>query len=453
MFIDEVKIKVISGKWWDWLVSWRREKYIPKGWPWGGDWGDGGSVYLETTNNLNTLSDYRHKKVLAAEKWERGGTNTCHGANAPDLILQIPVGTIVTDSNTKEKIADLDENHTRFLLVKWWKGGFWNAHFCSSTRQAPAFAELGDISQEMDLILELKLVADIGIIGIPSAWKSTLIGKITNVSPKIWDYPFTTLTPNLWVLDHKWKSLVLEDVPWLIPWASEWKWLWIEFLKHIERTGVLLHLLDSYRLDNVFTDYTDIRKELELFSDMLADKEEIIAFTKADLLDKEMKDFLIEEFTKKYPKIKIFMISAATGEWIDDLKDYLIDTYAAKADWAIPLEVKENTVKFYDLKNKKDPRKVEVSYEGDLLFKASWERLEQIVRMTDFDNMEAVMRVYNVLDKMRVITDIEEQLEKILKKENIDNSFFFEGSNEQNITPRVEVAGRVIDLNKLKYNL
>ncbi len=469
MFIDEVEITVISWKWGDGLVSWRREKYIPKGGPWGWDGWKWGDVYLQTTANVNTLSEYRHKKLLQAEKWERGGTNTCHGANAPDLILQVPVGTIVTNTETDEIIADLDTKDTRFLVVKWWRGGFWNAHFCSSTRQAPAFAELWDVSQEIKMRLELKLVADIGIIWIPSSGKSTLIGNITNVKPKIGDYPFTTLTPNLWVLDHKGKSLVLEDVPGLIPGASEGKGLWIEFLKHIERTGVLLHLLDCQRLDTIFTDYTDIRKELELFShpqplpskeggslveNPLAWKEEIIGLSKADLLDDEMKAFLLEEFTRKYPNKKVFMISSATEEGISELKDFLIDEFASTPPPSpLPEKEGEQTVKMYDLKNKVDPKKVTISYEGDLLFKASGERLEQIVRMTDFDNMEAVMRVYNVLDKMMVIRDIEKKLIEVMEEEKMDNSFFFEWSEENNITPRVEVAWRVINLNKLKYNL
>jgi GTP-binding protein len=451
MFIDEVEIKVISGKWWDGLVSWRREKYIPKWGPWGGDWWDWASVYLETTTNLNTLSEYRHRKLLAAEKGERWWTNTCHWANAEDLILKIPVWTIVTDINTGARIADLDEDKTRFLLVKWWKWGFWNAHFCSSTRQAPAFAELWDVVQEKDLRLELKLVADIWIIGIPSAGKSTLITKITNVEAKIGDYPFTTLVPNLWVLDHKGKSLVLEDVPWLIPWASEWKGLWVEFLKHIERTGVLVHLLDSYRLDKVFSDYVDIRKELELFSDKLKNKEEIVVFSKSDLLDDEIKEFILSEFKSKYKDVKVFMISSATWYWIEELKDFLIDNYSKEE--VVPSDDDEEKVKMYNLKDVVDPRKVTVSYEWDLLFKASWERLEQIVRMTDFDNIEAVMRVYNVLDKMMVIRDIEVKLEKIMKEEEIDNSFFFEWSVEKAINPRVIIAGKTIDLNKLKYNL
>jgi len=361
MFIDEVKIKVISGKGWDWLISWRREKYIPKGWPWGGDGWEWWNVYLLTDINLNTLSEYRHKKVLKAEKGEWGWTNTCHWANAPDLILKVPVWTIVKDANTWNLIADLNENNLKLLVAKWGRWGFWNAHFCSSVRQAPAFAEFGDVNEEIDLHLELKLVADIWIIWVPSAWKSTLISNITNVEAKIGDYPFTTLTPNLWVLDHKGKSLVLEDVPGLIPWASEWKGLWIEFLKHIERTWVILHLLDMYRMDQVFADYDDIRKELEYFSPLLKDKEEIIVFSKADLLDAEMKEFIVWEFKKKHKK-EVFVISAATWEGVPELIDYLIDNYSREqiVENEGLNEVKE--VKLYDLKNNSDPKRVDVKY-------------------------------------------------------------------------------------------
>ena len=451
MFIDEVKIKVISWKWWDWLVSWRREKYIPKWGPWGWDWGKWWDVYLETNSNLNTLSEYRHKKVLKAESWENWWTNCKHWANAPDLILQVPVWTIVTDLDTQEKIADLSEDNVRLLVAKWWRWGYWNAHFCSSTRQAPAFAELWDISQERNLKLELKLVADIGIIWIPSAGKSSLINTITNVEAKIWDYPFTTITPNLWVLEYKGKSLVLEDVPGLIPWAHKWKGLWIEFLKHIERTWVLVHLLDSYRLDNIFEDYKDIRKELEFFSENLKNKEEIIVFSKADLLDKEMREFLVSEFKKAYPNKKVFVISSATWENIEELKDFLIDNYANKKEKI--KEADSSNIKFYDLKEVSNPKKFEVFYKWDLLFEVKWERIEQIVRMTNFDNLEALMRVYDVLDKMMIIKEIETKLKKVLEKEDIDNSFFFEWSEDKTINPRVEIAGKIIDLNKLKYNL
>lgn len=454
MFIDEVKIKVISGRGWDGLISWRREKYIPKWGPRWGDAGDGWSVYLQTDENLNTLSEYRHKKVLSAEKWEGWGTQLKHGANAPDLILKVPVGTIVKDNDTDELIADLSENNVKLLVAKGWKWGFWNAHFCSSTRQAPSFAELWDVAEEKNLHLELKLVADIGIIGVPSAGKSTLIWNVTNVKPKIGDYPFTTLTPNLWVLDHKGKSLVLEDVPGLIPGAHEGKGLWIEFLKHIERTWVLLHLLDMYRMDQVFDDYTNIRKELELFSKDLAKKEEIVVFSKADLLDDEMKDYIVNEFKKKF-NTKIFVISAATGEWVDELKDFLIDTYAK--DIEVEETDDEESVKeitLYDLKSNRDPKAVDVEYVGDLTFSASWERIEQIVRMTDFTNVEAVARVYDVLDKLWVMKKVEPELKSILEETGKDNSFFFEGSeDDEQVSPKIIIAGREIPLDKLKYNL
>lgn len=453
MFIDEVKIKVISWKGWDWIVSWRREKYIPKWGPWGWDGWKWWDVYLITDVNLNTLSEYRHKKVLKAEYWEAWWTNTMHWANAEDLYLKVPVWTIVKDANTDEIIADLSEENTKLLIARWGRGWFGNAHFCSSTRQAPAFAEMWDVFEEKDLHLELKLVADIWIVGIPSAWKSTLISKITNVKAKIWDYPFTTLTPNLWVLDHKGKSLVIEDVPWLIPWASEWKWLWIEFLKHIERTWVVLHLLDMYRMDKVFTDYSDIRKELEYFSEVLTTKEEIIVFSKADLLDSEMKDFIVDEFKKKFNK-KVFVISAATGEGIEALKDFLIDNYSKeKLNKENEWEVKE--IKIFNLKEETEdePKRFNLEYMDWYIFKATWARLEQIVRMTDFSNLEAIARVYDVMDKIGLIKTLEKELDAIIKEKWIDNSSFFEWNDGEQIAPKIIIAGREIPLDKLKYNL
>lgn len=450
MFIDEVKIKVVSWKWWDWLVSWRREKYIPKGWPW---WWDGwkwGDVYLLTDSNLNTLSDFRHKKVLKADNWWKGWTNTMSWADAADLVIKVPVWTIVKDANTWELIADLNENNLKLLIARWWRGWYGNAHFTSSTRQTPSFAELWDVAEERDLHLELKLVADIWIIWIPSAWKSSLISAITNVKAKIWDYPFTTLTPNLGVLEHKWKTLVLEDVPWLIPWASEWKGLWIEFLKHIERTWVILHLLDIYRLDKVFDDYEDIRKELEYFSKDLAKKEELIVFSKADLLDEEMKKHIIEEFKKKHKK-EVFVISSATWEGIENLKDYLIKNYAK--DTIEEENNVEKEIKIYDLKEDNDPKKYTLEYLEWYTFMVYWERIEQIVRMTNFSNLEAVDRVYDVLDKMWIIKNIEKELESITRENKIDNSAFFEWNDWELISPKVIIAWREIPLDKLRYNL
>ena len=453
MFIDEVKLKLISWKWWDGIVSWRREKYIPKWWPWWWDWGKWWDVYIETDSNLNTLSDYRHKKVIKADSWESWWTNQMHWSDAQDLILRVPVWTIVKDADTWEVIADLDEENLRLLILKWWKWGFWNSHFCSSTRQAPAFAELWDEAQERNISLELKLVADVWIIWVPSAWKSSLISVITNVKPKIWDYPFTTLVPNLWVLEHKWKNLVLEDVPWLIPWAHEWKWLWINFLKHIERTWVLLHLLDLYKMDQIFQDYEDIRKELEYFSPELAKKEEIIWLSKADLLDSEMKKFILWEFKKRYPNKKVFIISSATWEWVEELKDYFIDNFAKQSE---ETDLKEKNIKIislFDDDSDKDARNTVLKYLWNYEFEATWNRIEQIVRMTDFSNPEAVSRVIDVLEKIWIMKKIESKLNKISEEEKLDNSSFFEWNNFELISPKLFIAWREISLDKLRYNL
>ena len=453
MFIDEVKLKLISGKWWDGIVSWRREKYIPKWWPWWWDWGKWWDVYIETDSNLNTLSDYRHKKVIKADSWESWWTNQMHWSDAQDLILRVPVWTIVKDADTWEVIADLDEENLRLLILKWWKWGFWNSHFCSSTRQAPAFAELWDEAQERNISLELKLVADIWIIWVPSAWKSSLISVITNVKPKIWDYPFTTLVPNLWVLEHKWKNLVLEDVPWLIPWAHEWKWLWINFLKHIERTWVLLHLLDLYKMDQIFQDYEDIRKELEYFSPELAKKEEIIWLSKADLLDSEMKKFILWEFKKRYPNKKVFIISSATWEWVKELKDYFIDNFAKQSE---ETDLKEKNIKIislFDDDSDKNARNTVLKYLWNYEFEATWNRIEQIVRMTDFSNPEAVSRVIDILEKIWIMKKIESKLNKISEEEKLDNSSFFEWNDSELISPKLFIAWREISLDKLRYNL
>ncbi len=454
MFIDEVKIKVVSGKWWDWLVSWRREKYIPKWWPRGWDGWKWADVYLQTDINLNTLSEYRHKKVLKAQKWEWWWTNTMHWANASDLILKVPVGTIVKDADTWDLIADLDQDNLKLLVARWGRWGYWNAHFCSSIRQAPAFAELWDVNEEKNLLLELKLVADIWIIWVPSAGKSTLISNITNVKAKVWDYPFTTLTPNLWVLDYKWKSLVLEDVPGLIPWASEWKWLGIEFLKHIERTGVLLHMLDMYRMDQVFDDYKNIRKELEYFSSELAQKEEILVFSKADLLDDEMKQFILDEFKNKFDNKNIFVISAATWEGVDELVDFLIDNYSRENIVSVQEKDSEpKEVKLYDLKQDIDPKRYSVEYVEWYTFKARGERIEQIVRMTDFSNLEAVARVYDVIEKLGILKTVQSELEGIMKDTWKDNSFFFEWNDDETFSPKIIIAWKEIPLDKLKYDL
>lgn len=451
MFVDEVKIKVVAWKWWDGLVSWRREKCIPNGGPRGWDGGNGGTVILRTNPNINTLSEYRHKKVLRAEEWEKGGLKLMHGANAKDLYLDVPVWTLVKDAETGELIVDLSEKWKNYPIVYGGRGWFGNAHFTSSTRQAPWFAEVWDIGEENEIILELKLVADIWIIGIPSSWKSSLISVITSVKPKIGDYPFTTLVPNLGVMEHKGKSLVIEDVPGLIKGASEGKGLWIQFLKHIERTRVLVHLLDLSRLDKIFEDYEDIRNELGLFSEDLVKKEEIILFSKADLLDEEMRQYITSEFVKKYKPKKFFVISSATSYGIEAIKDFFVDNVVIEK---IEVNEEEQKVeKVYDLREYEDPKNYFVEYEWDYIFRVRGKRIEQIVRMTNFANKESVMRVIDVLDKIGAMKKIQSQLDKVLKENEVNTDYYFEGNEDKEVEPKVIIWERVISLAKLMYNL
>ena len=221
MFIDEVSIQCRAGNGGKGVVAWRREKYIPKGGPYGGDGGQGGDIILRATTNENTLSEFRYRKVITAPDGEKGAVKEMHGANAENVTLLLPVGTIVWDQITGERIVDLDHDGASCILCRGGRGGYGNAHFASSTRQAPAFAELGDVGEERAIRLELQLVADVGIIGLPNVGKSTLIRAITHVEPKIADYPFTTIIPNLGVMEYKDNTLVIEDVPGLIPGASE----------------------------------------------------------------------------------------------------------------------------------------------------------------------------------------------------------------------------------------
>ncbi len=414
MFIDEVNVKFIAWKWWDWLVSWRREKYIPKWWPFWWNWWNWWDVILLASTNLNTLSDFRHKKVIKAEDWEKGKTQNMTWFNWENLIIFVPVWTLVKDFKTWEIICDLSEVWQKFVLCKWWRWGYGNSHFVSSIRQAPSFAELWDIWEEKYVKLELKLVADIWIIGFPNAWKSTLIKSITNVKPKIDDYPFTTIIPNLWVMEYKWKNLVIEDTPWLIKWASSGKWLGINFLKHIERAKVLLHLLSMEEPDNISKNYFEIRKEIELFSKNVAKKKEIIVLSKADLFDSEMIDFIKNNVQKELKVKKIFVISTLSNLNIENLKNYLIEKIDTKVIQKIQ---KDKTIKIYDLKNIDDPNFYKITEINDFEFEVKWSRIEQIVRMTNLKNKEAVLRIHDILDKIWVIKKISTLIKK---NHNID---------------------------------
>lgn len=452
MFIDEVKVRFVAWKWGDWCVAWRREKCIPNGWPYWWTWWKWWDVVLRANPNENTLWDFRHRKLIRASNGINWDIKDLTWANWEDLIVDVPVWTLILAEDW-ELIYDLDSPWSSYVLCRWWRGWIWNAHFASSTRQAPWFAELWDIWEDKTVRLELKLVADIAIVWLPNAWKSTLIKSLTSVKPKIADYPFTTIIPNLWILEHKWKNIVIEDVPWLIKWASEWKWLWHNFLRHIERAEAILHLLDLSELDSISDNYNTIRNELSEYSEKLSLKEEVIVLSKADLFDDEMIKFIVSDVSKKIKwKKKIFVISSASQKWIDELKDFLASSFwwEKKKKESAPL-IKES-VKIYDLKDMKDASSYKIKDLWDMHFEVTWDRIEQIVRMTNMNNYEAIMRVYDVMKKVWILKKVSHTLNTKYKADL--DSWFFEWENETAavIEPKIYISWRCFPLDKFLFD-
>ncbi|MFH0838302.1 MAG: GTPase ObgE, partial [Patescibacteria group bacterium] len=308
-FADEAEIKVKAGNGGNGSSSFRREKFIPRGGPDGGNGGDGGSVILQADENLNTLVNFVSKKHFKARHGQMGLGNNKYGAAGEDLVLKVPVGTIVFDAETGSQLADLIDIGEQVIVARGGLGGKGNANFKSSTRQAPDFAELGEPGEEKTLKLELKLIADVAIIGYPSVGKSTLISRISNARPKIADYPFTTLVPNLGVVKVDQTDFVVADIPGLIEGAHEGKGLGIAFLKHIERAEILVHLLDMTR-ENLTDDFKKLNLELASYSKVLAKKKQIVVFNKTDATISEIVGQVAVDF-KKYDPL---FISCVTGE-------------------------------------------------------------------------------------------------------------------------------------------
>ncbi len=325
-FVDEIILKVKAGDGGRGCVSFRREKFVPKGGPDGGNGGDGGDVIFVATTSYNTLSHLRGKKFIRARRGEHGRGKDQYGKKGEDAIIYVPVGTIVKDLNTGEIIADLTKENMRVVVAKGGKGGRGNKCFVTPTNQAPYYAEDGKPGEEKELLLELKLLADIGIIGYPNAGKSTLISVISNAKPKIADYPFTTLNPNLGVVDYDEKiSFVVADIPGLIEGAAEGKGLGLQFLKHVERTKIFLHLLDSteLKLENLIKKYYSIRNELKKYNEKLLEKKEIVALTKIDAVNEKDLERLKKGLEKKLGK-KIIPISSVTRQGLNVLLDEIV---------------------------------------------------------------------------------------------------------------------------------
>ena len=329
MFADRAKIIIKSGKGGNGHVSFRREKYVPNGGPDGGDGGNGGDIIFLVDDGVNTLSDYRYKRKFAAQSGEEGGKRNCHGKNGEDLILKVPEGTVIKDAESGKVIADMSGENKRQVILKGGRGGLGNQHFATSTMQAPKYAQPGQEAIEIEVLLELKVIADVGLVGFPNVGKSTLLSRVTNAQPKIANYHFTTLSPNLGVVDlDGGKGFVIADIPGLIEGASEGIGLGHEFLRHIERTKVMIHMVDAASTEgrDPIADIYAINKELENYNPELLKKPQVIAANKIDAIYGDENDIIDQLKTEFEPKeIKVFPISAVSGKGLKELLYYVSD--------------------------------------------------------------------------------------------------------------------------------
>lgn len=328
MFADRARIFIRAGKGGDGHVSFRREKYVANGGPDGGDGGRGGDVIFEVDEGLNTLQDYRHKRKFTARDGEQGGKRRCHGADGEDIVLKVPEGTVIKESESGKVIADMSGDNRRQIILKGGKGGLGNQHFATATMQVPKYAQPGQPAKELYVDLELKVIADVGLVGFPNVGKSTFLSRVTNAQPKIANYHFTTLNPNLGVVDlPDGRGFVIADIPGIIEGASEGVGLGFEFLRHIERTKVMIHIVDAASVEgrDPIDDIYKINAELEAYNPEIAKRPQVIAANKIDTLYEGENDdaitLLREEFEPK--GIKVFPISAVSGKGVRELLFYV----------------------------------------------------------------------------------------------------------------------------------
>lgn len=333
-FIDEVQVSFVSGDGGDGCSSFRREKFVPKGGPSGGDGGKGGDVILISDSNINTLSSFRYKKFLKAENGQNGQNKDKYGKSGVDLIIKVPIGTIVSSLETNQIIVDMDHDKKKHILIRGGSGGLGNIHFKSSTNQTPTKFTRGSKGEQIDCKLELKILADVGLVGLPNAGKSSFVRKVSHARPKVADYPFTTIDPSIGTVDYSLtKTFTVADIPGIIKGASDGVGLGIKFLKHLQRTKILIHLIDTSHMHNdditskIIDDFDTINKELTLFSKEIYSKKNFLVFNKIDLWESEnietFKHHLIKFFTEKksFSKENIFFISCLNNNGIKSLLD------------------------------------------------------------------------------------------------------------------------------------
>ncbi len=403
MFVDTAKVFVQAGRGGDGFVSFRHEIYVDMGGPDGGDGGKGGDVIFVASENVNTLLDFRYKPELKGEPGKSGEKRDRHGRMGAAKYVKVPLGTIVKKDG--EVIADLTEDGQEIVIAKGGDGGFGNAHFKSSVRQAPRIAEKGELGDTFEAELELKLLADVGLVGFPNAGKSTFLSVVTNATPEIADYAFTTLTPNLGVADIDDGSLLIADIPGLIEGASEGKGLGDAFLRHVERTAVILHLIDAYT-DDVANAYTVIRKELEAYSTNLVNRPEVIALTKIEGLDEEIIQMQIDELKKVAGDTPVFAISspAHTGlkEVLRELRRKVQEVRAAEKEEnkdvhegmaVISLNQDQEALAWKIKKHETD---------NGTVFEVRGHKIEKFARRTDFESHEGLNRLRDIMKKMGI---------------------------------------------------
>ncbi|MFZ5969532.1 MAG: GTPase ObgE [Bacillota bacterium] len=404
MFIDKAKIYLKAGNGGNGSASFRREKYIPNGGPDGGDGGRGGSIIFIVDEGLRTLMDFRYKKKYKADNGEDGRAKCMTGKDAEDLIVRVPPGTIVRDEQTNRVIADLVEKDQKAVIAKGGRGGKGNTHFATATRQAPNFAESGSHGEERWVILELKLLADVGLVGFPNVGKSTILSIVTSAKPKIANYHFTTLTPNLGVVEIDRNSFVLADIPGLIEGAHQGVGLGLEFLRHVERTKLLLHVVDVAGIEgrDPIDDFEKINDELKHYSSKLSEKKQIVVANKIDIIEN---DDTYQRFKAEMNKrgFEVFPVSAATNKGLDDLMRYTVKVLDEIED--VPLIEEEETYQYYQMDEKED-QKITIRKENDY-FVVEGKPIEKLINSTNFSDMDSLRYFQNFLRKRGIVDELE----------------------------------------------
>ncbi len=405
MFVDKVDAIVKAGDGGNGSISFRHEKFINKGGPDGGDGGHGGNVILRASRNQNTLAAFRFQKLIKAESGGKGDKRKRHGKSGANEVVDVPIGTVVTGAEG-QVLADLAQDGQEVVIAKGGRGGFGNAHFVSSVRQTPRLAELGEKGEEFDIQMELKMIADVGLVGLPNAGKSTFLAATSNATPEIANYPFTTLRPNLGMvpIDNE-TSVLMADIPGLIEGASEGKGLGDEFLRHVERTSVLIHFIDVYQ-DNVAEAYKTIQKELKAYSADLTKRPQIVALNKIDGVEPAIIKIKMNDLKKAVPKgTQVCAISAQSHLGVKELL-FDIKKLLTTEQKVIEEAAKEQPLPVIRLYEREDNWRVEKVVGG---FVVSGQKLEKFAERTDFTNNQAVQRLRDILKKTGVMRELSRQ--------------------------------------------